>query len=65
MIFFYELGSYSLVEPDGNIRTVIYTADPINGFNAIVQRGPAVHAHAHAAIPVAPAPIAPFQRFLG
>lgn len=57
------LGSYSLVEPDGNIRTVIYTADPINGFNAIVQRGPAVHAHA--AVPVAAAPVPQFQRFLG
>nr|CAD7200821.1 unnamed protein product [Timema douglasi] len=37
-------GSYSLVEPDGNIRTVLYYADPINGFNAVVQRGPLVHA---------------------
>ncbi|XP_065093364.1 larval cuticle protein A2B [Ochlerotatus camptorhynchus] len=44
-------GSYSLVEPDGTVRTVIYTADPINGFNAIVQRGPLVH---KALVPVAP-----------
>lgn len=36
-------GSYSLVEPDGNVRTVIYTADSVNGFNAVVQRGPLVH----------------------
>ncbi|GAB0094773.1 larval cuticle protein A2B-like [Sergentomyia squamirostris] len=36
-------GSYSVVEADGTIRTVIYTADPINGFNAIVQRGPIAH----------------------
>jgi hypothetical protein len=39
-------GSYSLVEPDGTVRTVLYTADPVNGFNAVVQRGPLVHAKA-------------------
>ncbi len=33
-------GQYSLVEPDGSIRTVTYTADPINGFNAVVDRQP-------------------------
>uniref|UniRef100_A0A1A9UG45 Larval cuticle protein A2B n=1 Tax=Glossina austeni TaxID=7395 RepID=A0A1A9UG45_GLOAU len=33
-------GSYSVVDADGSLRTVFYTADPINGFNAIVQRGP-------------------------
>lgn len=37
-------GSYSLVEPDGTIRTVKYTADPHNGFNAVVDRQP-VAAH--------------------
>ncbi|CAG7659433.1 unnamed protein product [Allacma fusca] len=31
-------GQYSLVEPDGAIRTVTYTADSINGFNAVVDR---------------------------
>lgn len=31
-------GSYSIVEPDGSIRTVRYSADPVNGFNAIVER---------------------------
>jgi hypothetical protein len=31
-------GSYSVVEPDGSIRTVRYSADPLNGFNAIVER---------------------------
>ena len=31
-------GQYSLVEPDGSVRTVTYTADPINGFNAVVDR---------------------------
>lgn len=33
-------GSYSLVEPDGTRRTVEYTADPVNGFNAVVHREP-------------------------
>ncbi|XP_017101358.2 larval cuticle protein A3A [Drosophila bipectinata] len=40
-------GSYSVVDADGSLRTVFYTADPINGFNAVVQRGP---------VPVAVAP---------
>lgn len=45
-------GAYSLVEPDGNIRLVEYTADPIRGFNAVVKRtGPNVHSVS--AIPVA------------
>lgn len=46
-------GQYSLVEPDGTIRTVDYTADPHNGFNAVVTRSG--HAH-HPAAPVAIAP---------
>ncbi|KAK9719574.1 Insect cuticle protein [Popillia japonica] len=29
-------GSYSVVEPDGSTRTVHYTADDKNGFNAVV-----------------------------
>lgn len=33
-------GSYSLVDPDGYKRTVTYTADDVNGFNAIVNRVP-------------------------
>ena len=38
-------GSYSLIEPDGVRRTVNYYADPVNGFNAVVQRDvPAVAA---------------------
>lgn len=31
-------GRYSLIEPDGVRRTVNYYADPLNGFNAVVQR---------------------------
>lgn len=31
-------GSYSLAEPDGTIRKVSYTADKVNGFNAVVEK---------------------------
>lgn len=31
-------GYYSLVEADGSIRKVTYTADPVNGFNAVVEK---------------------------
>lgn len=36
-------GQYGLVEPDGSVRTVEYTADDQNGFRAVVHRsgGPA------------------------
>lgn len=37
-------GEYSLVEPDGTIRTVKYTADKHHGFNAVVtKKGKARH----------------------
>ncbi|XP_071455834.1 cuticle protein 7-like [Hetaerina americana] len=37
-------GAYSLVEPDGSVRTVEYTADQHNGFNAVVHRtGSSLH----------------------
>ena len=36
----YVRGAYSLVDPDGFKRTVTYTADNINGFNAVVNREP-------------------------
>lgn len=59
-------GSYSLLEADGTRRTVDYTADPLNGFNAVVRKEPATLAIKAAvpAIPVtktflpAPAPVA-------
>nr|AWK28337.1 cuticular protein [Nilaparvata lugens] len=53
-------GSYSLVEPDGTRRTVDYTADPVNGFNAVVHKEPAGHpVVAKVAAPVAyAAPVA-------
>jgi hypothetical protein len=31
-------GSYSFVEADGSVRTVEYTADDHNGFNAVVHK---------------------------
>ncbi|XP_060860711.1 cuticle protein-like [Metopolophium dirhodum] len=41
-------GSYSLMEPDGSIRTVDYTADSHNGFNAVVSKsGHNVHPAQH------------------
>ncbi|XP_050300688.1 larval cuticle protein A2B-like [Anthonomus grandis grandis] len=33
-------GQYSLVDPDGTRRIVDYTADPVNGFNAVVRKAP-------------------------
>ncbi|KAJ8933491.1 hypothetical protein NQ318_005335 [Aromia moschata] len=43
-------GSYSLTDPDGTRRTVDYTADPVNGFNAVVRREPLVAAPAVAKV---------------
>ncbi|KAF7270918.1 hypothetical protein GWI33_016150 [Rhynchophorus ferrugineus] len=53
-------GSYSVAEPDGTLRTVHYTADPHNGFNAVVEKsGEPVHpAPAPAAKLVVSAPVA-------
>nr|AAX12437.1 Dbuz\Ccp7-PA [Drosophila buzzatii] len=36
-------GEYSLVDSDGYKRTVQYTSDPENGFNAVVNRVPVDH----------------------
>ncbi|XP_035782948.1 cuticle protein-like [Anopheles albimanus] len=46
-------GSYSLVDADGFKRTVDYTADPHNGFNAVVRREPLAAKTVVAAAPVA------------
>ncbi|XP_060840000.1 cuticle protein 7-like [Rhopalosiphum padi] len=56
----YVKGSYSLLEADGSTRTVEYTADDYNGFNAEVKNSapaykPAYSAPAYAA-PAYPAP---------
>lgn len=47
-------GSYSVVDPDGTRRIVDYSADPLNGFNAVVRREPLVAAPAKV---IAPAPV--------
>lgn len=52
-------GQYSLVEPDGHRRTVQYSADAHNGFNAVVHReGPTHHAAPVAIAHTAPVAIA-------
>lgn len=48
-------GQYSLVDPDGTKRTVDYTADPHNGFNAVVRKDPLGYVPAVAKV-LAPAP---------
>ncbi|XP_046426677.1 larval cuticle protein A3A-like [Neodiprion virginianus] len=45
-------GSYSLIEADGTRRIVDYTADPHNGFNAVVHKEPAAVAVKAVAAPV-------------
>ncbi|XP_071439730.1 larval cuticle protein A3A-like [Hetaerina americana] len=58
-------GSYSLVEPDGTHRQVDYTADPVNGFNAVVHRdGPGV-VKAAVAAPVVAKAVAPIGYHAG
>lgn len=56
-------GQYTVVDPDGTRRVVDYTADPVNGFNAVVSKTPVVRAVAAAPVvaPAAPvvAPAAP------
>lgn len=52
-------GSYSLIEPDGSRRTVDYTADPHNGFNAVVHKEPGAHpVAAYAPVAKVAAPVA-------
>lgn len=62
-------GSYSLIEADGTRRIVEYTADPINGFNAIVSREPVVAAAAAAVaapvLPLRPAALTPVAAIPG
>ncbi|KAJ2954800.1 hypothetical protein O0L34_g3107 [Tuta absoluta] len=33
-------GSYSVLDPDGTRRTVLYTADPYSGFKAVIVQEP-------------------------
>ncbi|XP_063358738.1 adult-specific cuticular protein ACP-20-like [Cydia amplana] len=59
-------GSYSLSEPDGTVRVVDYTADPVTGFNAVVKRiGPAAHPAQLAAPVVSKAVIEPINIPIG
>ncbi|XP_043067550.2 larval cuticle protein A3A-like [Drosophila bipectinata] len=53
-------GEYSLIDSDGFKRTVQYTADPINGFNAVVNREPLVKAVAVAPVVKTIAPVATY-----
>ncbi|XP_043653714.1 larval cuticle protein A1A isoform X1 [Drosophila teissieri] len=57
-------GEYSLIDADGFKRTVTYTADSINGFNAVVRREPlaavvAAEPVVKVAAPLQAAPVAP------
>ncbi|XP_049866474.1 cuticle protein 7-like [Pectinophora gossypiella] len=56
-------GQYSLVEPDGTVRTVNYSADDHNGFNAVVSR--AGHAAHPGVAPVVAAPAYGHGHLLG
>lgn len=49
-------GQYSLNEPDGTRRIVEYTADPVNGFQAVVRKAPVI-APAEAVEPVEAVPV--------
>ncbi|XP_052119647.1 larval cuticle protein A3A-like [Frankliniella occidentalis] len=50
-------GQYSLNDADGTRRIVDYTADPVNGFNAVVRKEPLAVA-APVVKAIAPAPVA-------
>lgn len=54
-------GTYSLVEADGTLRTVEYTADAVSGFNAVVSRSgsPVAQPVAPASIPIVTSKLAP------
>ncbi|XP_059478529.1 cuticle protein 7-like [Neocloeon triangulifer] len=50
-------GEYTVLEPDGSMRIVQYTADPRNGFQAVVKRAgqaPEVHRATATAAPKGP-----------
>lgn len=47
-------GAYALMDSDGTRRLVQYTADPVNGFNAVVSKQPVGKA---VVAPVAAAPL--------
>lgn len=43
-------GQYTVADPDGTLRVVDYSADSINGFNAVVRKEPLVNAVAPAVV---------------
>lgn len=51
-------GAYALMDSDGTRRLVEYTADPVNGFNAVVSKQPTGKAV------VAPAVAAPVLKYV-
>lgn len=51
-------GAYALMDSDGTRRLVQYTADPVNGFNAVVSKQPTGKAV------VAPAVAAPVVKYI-
>ncbi|CAI6345085.1 unnamed protein product [Macrosiphum euphorbiae] len=55
----YVKGTYSLVEADGSIRTVEYTADDHSGFNAVVKNEVGYKAPSYSAPAYKPAYSAP------
>ncbi|ERL84224.1 cuticle protein 19-like [Dendroctonus ponderosae] len=54
-------GSYSVAEADGTLRTVHYTADDHNGFNAVVERSGHPVQPAHVPAPAKLVVAAPVQ----
>ncbi|KAL1455002.1 hypothetical protein WDU94_009128 [Cyamophila willieti] len=60
----YVKGYYSLVESDGSKRTVEYTADEHNGFNAVVHKEGGAYPAAPAYKPAyAPAPAPAYPKY--
>ncbi|XP_065355229.1 larval cuticle protein A2B-like [Calliphora vicina] len=56
-------GEYSLIDADGYKRTVQYTADDHNGFNAVVHREPLVKTVDHYAAPTVVKTVAPVAHY--
>lgn len=56
-------GAYALMDSDGTRRLVEYTADPVNGFNAVVTKQPTGKAVVAPAVPAAYA-AAPVVKYL-
>lgn len=55
-------GAYALMDSDGTRRLVEYTADPVNGFNAVVSKQPTGKAVVATGVP-APYVAAPIVKY--